>query len=208
MAKEKSEAQLRFAQMAKDLQKANQGNINKRIRESIKFFAEKNDAKFVDTGRASISMMTKGQRGATLIAPGQVYTYSYQPKHAETLPYYDRFPLMILLDQQKNGNFLGLNLHYLNPVPRSRILGMLIETVGANTMRHDTQLKITYGMTQQLAQYKPLGFALKSYIPSHIQGKMVRIQPADWAHAVVFPSQLFVGKSQESIWKEARKFAK
>ncbi|QIW87810.1 DNA end protector during packaging [Agrobacterium phage OLIVR5] len=202
---EESEAQKRFSQMAKDLEKANQGNINKRIRESVKYFAEKNSAKFVDTGRANISLMTKGQRTASDYLPGQIFTFSYHPKHAETLPYYDRFPLILFLDVQKNGNLLALNLHYLNPVIRSRILGKIISTVGSNTMRHDTQMKITYGMVKEIAAYKPLGFAIKSYIPSHVAGKVVRIQPQDWDKAVVFPSQLFVGKSQESIWKEARK---
>lgn len=202
-----SDAQKVFTKMAEDLQKANAANINKRIRESIKYFSERNDAKFVDTGRANISLMTKGMRGAVNLEPGQIFTYSYHPKHAETLPYYDRFPLILFLDVQKNGNLLGLNLHYLNPVIRSRILGKLIGTVASNVIRHDNRIKITYGMVKELAAYKPLQFAIKSYIPRNIAGKMVRIPPIAWSHAVVFPSQLFVGKSDGSIWKEAvRKF--
>jgi hypothetical protein len=35
------------------------------------------------------------------ILPGKMYFYYYDPKHKETLPYYDRFPLVLPFSKQK-----------------------------------------------------------------------------------------------------------
>ena len=45
-------------------------------------------------------------------AVGSMYMYFYDPKHKATLPYYDRFPLTIVVGEAPGG-FYGLNLHYL-----------------------------------------------------------------------------------------------
>ena len=46
---------------------------------------------------------------------GNMYMFQYDPKHKDTLPYYDLFPLAIVIGPAEGG-FLGLNLHYLPPV--------------------------------------------------------------------------------------------
>ena len=42
---------------------------------------------------------------------GSMNMFFYDPKHKETLPYYDRFPLAIIV-KPAPGGFYGLNLHY------------------------------------------------------------------------------------------------
>ena len=42
---------------------------------------------------------------------GRMYFYFYDPKTKDTLPYYDKFPLVIPIERYPDG-FLGLNLHY------------------------------------------------------------------------------------------------
>lgn len=203
---EKSAEETHFQAVAKDLEKMNQSRLRKKVRESIAFFAGKNPESAPDADRANISLITRGKQNATLIEPGQMYTMSYHPKHAESLSVYDRYPMWIMLDINKHGNFLGLNLHYLHPVMRARIMSKLIGAVTAKKLRHDTRMRITYGMTKSIAQYEPLQFCIKSYIPKQISSKLVRIQPAAWDHALFFPSELFVGQSKESVWKQARNF--
>ena len=58
-------------------------------------------------------------------AIGSMYMYFYDPKHKKTLPYYDRFPLTIVVGPAPGG-FYGLNLHYLSPVVRARFLDQLM----------------------------------------------------------------------------------
>jgi hypothetical protein len=42
---------------------------------------------------------------------GRMYFYYYDPKTKDTLPYYDKFPLVIPIERYSDG-FLGLNLHF------------------------------------------------------------------------------------------------
>ena len=56
---------------------------------------------------------------------GNMYMFFYDPKYKETLPYYDGFPLIIMLGPAKGG-FMGLNLHYLPPAVRARLLDIII----------------------------------------------------------------------------------
>ncbi|QIG68020.1 DNA end protector protein during packaging [Rhizobium phage RHph_Y68] len=180
--------------------------INARSRDAIKYFQTKNRAKAVDTGRPGIELLTKGQRGVSDFIPGTIMTYLYDAKHADTLEFWDRAPLIIFLDVQKNGNILALNLHYLPPNVRAKILALLMKTVTATKLRHDVRMRLTYAMCQQIAAYQPLQFCLKSYIPNRITSKVVRIQPQDWAAAIFFPSDRFVGKSNRYVWAQSRKF--
>ncbi|QGZ14165.1 DNA end protector protein [Rhizobium phage RL2RES] len=180
--------------------------INARSRDAIKYFQTKNRAKANDTGRPGIELLTKGQRGISDFIPGTIMTYLYDAKNADTLEFWDRAPLIIFLDIQKNGNFLGLNLHYLPPNVRAKILALLMKTVTATKLRHDVRMRLTYDMCAKIAAYKPLQFCLKSYIPNRITSKLVRIQPQDWAHAIFFPSDRFQKKSNRYVWAQSRKF--
>ena len=57
---------------------------------------------------------------------GHMYFYFYDPKTKDSMPYYDRFPLVIPIEQYKDG-FLGLNLHYIHPKHRIILLDKLSE---------------------------------------------------------------------------------
>jgi len=52
---------------------------------------------------------------------GEMFMYMYDAKYKDLLPWYDRFPLMILLEKSPKG-FLGLNLHYIAPRYRAVLL--------------------------------------------------------------------------------------
>jgi hypothetical protein len=44
--------------------------------------------------------------------PGRMFMFHYNPKHKATLPYYDQFPLIIMLESAKpKKGFYGLNFH-------------------------------------------------------------------------------------------------
>ena len=52
---------------------------------------------------------------------GNMYMFFYDPKLKKELPYYDSFPLVIVVGPAEGG-FLGLNLHYLPPTLRAKFL--------------------------------------------------------------------------------------
>ena len=49
-----------------------------------------------------------------ILLPGRMYSFLYDPKWKNQLPYYDTFPLIFVVENEKD-SFLGLNLHYLAP---------------------------------------------------------------------------------------------
>lgn len=54
---------------------------------------------------------------------GKIFSFMYAAKFAKTLPYYDRYPLVLVLRRDmKKGYFDGLNLHYVNPYYRTLLL--------------------------------------------------------------------------------------
>src|SRR6056300_1404176 len=80
---------------------------------------------------------------------GNMYMYFYDPKHKETLPYYDRFPLTIMIDGAPGG-FYGLNLHYLNYNTRARFLDELM-SLAPNNVKDTTRLvKLRYDLLQSV----------------------------------------------------------
>ena len=71
---------------------------------------------------------------------GHMYTFLYDPKNKETLPYYDRFPLVFPINKAKGG-FLGMNFHYL-PLPlRAQLMDALYEVTG--NQKYDETTKRT-----------------------------------------------------------------
>ena len=61
------------------------------------------------------------------------FGHYYDAKHKATLPYYDGFPLILMLGPAKGG-FMGLNLHYLPPVVRARLLDAVLAEKGSITI--------------------------------------------------------------------------
>ena len=50
--------------------------------------------------------------------PGMMLMFGYDPKWKKILPFYDKYPLCIIISPAPKG-FMGLNLHYLPPELRS-----------------------------------------------------------------------------------------
>ena len=61
---------------------------------------------------------------------GELCFFSYSAAYSEKYPFYDRRPLVYVMEYQ-NDKLLGGNLHYLNPSYRGTIAKNLINRVGA-----------------------------------------------------------------------------
>lgn len=134
---------------------------------------------------------------------GDMYMFFYDPKTKKKLPYYDTFPLVVLLEETKDG-FYGLNLHYLNLPLRAKFLDALLETAeGSRTER--TRFQIRYNVlksVQRMKYYKP---CIKRYLTSHVDSRIVKVQPKDWEIATFLPVQQFEKKGTSAVWRESGK---
>lgn len=143
--------------------------------------------------------LEKSSRGVA----GNMYMYFYDPKHKATLPYYDRFPLVIVLEPAKGG-FYGLNLHYLSPVVRARFLDALMATAPKN-INDTSKLKLRYDLLKGARKFKEFQPCFKHYLTSHVKSTMVRVPMTEWDIAIFLPTEQFKKVKAETVWRYSRK---
>ncbi len=134
---------------------------------------------------------------------GDMFMYAYDPKHRKTLPYYDRFPLTIMV-QKAPGGFYGLNLHYLPLKQRAIFLDKLTKI--ANNQKYDetTRLKLSYNLLKGAAKYKYFAPCFKHYLTEQIDSKIMKVEASEWDIAIFLPTESFAKKKKTFVWKESR----
>ena len=138
---------------------------------------------------------------------GNMYMYFYDPKYKETLPYYDRFPLTIMVDGAPGG-FYGLNLHYLNYGVRARFLDDLMGLAPKNIKDTSRLVKLRYDLLQSVRKYKEFKPCFKHYLGEHVVSNFARVPMTEWEIAIFLPTEQFVKKSKTAVWKESLKIAR
>lgn len=133
---------------------------------------------------------------------GGMYCFYYDPKTKDKLEYYDRFPMVLVLDRYSDG-FLGLNLHYLPFQYRIAFLGKLMKFADLNDAGEIERLRVTYDIltaSKGLKAFKP---CLKRYLTGHIQSKILAIQSNEWDIAAFLPIQQFKKAPATKVWQES-----
>tara|TARA_A100001011_G_C14274527_1_gene828548 strand:- start:39 stop:617 length:579 start_codon:yes stop_codon:yes gene_type:complete len=174
--------------------------VQKNSTESLAWFRKK--LRTMKTVQRNRLLRDEDYKLSTRTLPGRMYMYFYDPKHKKTLPYYDRFPLIIMV-KRAPGGFIGLNLHYLPPILRARLFDALLDfKVGDGAQE---RIKITLGRLKaasKLRFYKP---CYKHYLTRQIDSKMVQVPAAEWDYTLFLPSQQFKKASANKVWAESRK---
>lgn len=135
---------------------------------------------------------------------GNMYMFFYDPKHKDTLPYYDGFPLVIVIDKAEGG-FLGLNLHYLPPTLRAKFLDALLETASNKMYTDDTRFRVTYEMlkaTSRMRYFKP---CVKHYLNRHVRSRFARVQAPEWEIATFLPSADWRKATGAKVYMDSRR---
>ena len=136
--------------------------------------------------------------------PGDMYMYFYDPKHRKTLPYYDAFPLAIMVEPTRDG-FYGLNLHYLSPMLRAKFLDKLMETANNNKFDETTRLNINYNILKSVSKYREFQPCFKRYLTKGIEGNVARVEPPEWDIAIFLPTEQFRGKNKTHVWGASKR---
>ena len=135
---------------------------------------------------------------------GRMYFYFYDPKHKDTLPYYDRFPLVIPIERYSDG-FLGLNLHYIHPKQRIILLDKLSDVATNNRFDDKTKLRISYEYLAAASKAFEATPCIKRYLFSHINSRFLEISAEEWDIAVMLPVESFVGATTSKVYADSRK---
>lgn len=132
--------------------------------------------------------------------PGNMFMFFYDPKTKETLPYYDKFPLVIVVGKAPGG-FYGLNLHYISPLLRVKLLDALMDNTTDKRYDENTRFKLNYAMlnrTSKLRFYKP---CFKHYLLDHVQSRLAHVPSPEWEIATFLPMANWVGARGAAVYK-------
>jgi hypothetical protein len=134
------------------------------------------------------------QRSAIL--PGFMYMFGYDAKHKDTLPYYDRFPLIFPF-QVTADHFMGINLHYLPLQYRARLMDALYSITTNKKFDEKTRLRISYDLLNSSAKYRYFEPCVKKYLKSQLKTRFLLVPSAEWDIALFLPLERFtVNKSK------------
>jgi hypothetical protein len=166
-------------------------------RDSRQWFREKAQAVTAVNPRAVLGKLK--QRSVTRMKAqdiGRMFMYFYDPKHKETLPYYDQFPVIFVIETYPDG-FLGINLHYLPPIYRAKLMDALYQTINNTKYDETTKLRINYrilGASARMRWFKP---CVKRYLYNHVKTNMVEVPVTEWDYCAMLPLERF--KKQRAI---------
>ena len=139
-------------------------------------------------------------RDSTII--GKMYFYSYSPKTKASLPYYDRFPLVLPIEQYNDG-FLGLNLHYIHPKQRMILLDKLSSFATNKNFDKNTKLRLSYAVLASASKIFEAQPCIKRYLFSHVGSRFMEITADEWDIAALLPMESFVGASTSNVYADS-----
>jgi len=143
-------------------------------------------------------------RGGNKSAVGSMYFFAYEAKHAKTLPYYDKFPLIFPIGPAPNG-FMGINMHYLPPILRAKLMDALYDTVTNDKYDESTRLNLSYKVLNGAAKYREFKPTIKHYLNSQTRSRFFYVNPVEWDIALFLPTANFVGASKNKVYADSRR---
>lgn len=161
---------------------------------------------------------TKQLVGANSVVPGFFYFFLYDPKGKNDLPYYDRFPFVLCLDNSEPGRFRGLNFHYLDYLYRARLFDLLYpfregrgshhggastELQGIRDIR--MRLKMSYQLLKVSSKYRAFRPCFKEYLVSNVKTPLLKVGAREWDISIFLPVATFQKQTEQYVWKESQK---
>lgn len=135
---------------------------------------------------------------------GSMQMFFYDPKHKDKLPFYDSFPLTIVLSPAPNG-FMGLNLHYLPPILRAKFLDSLLDITDNNRYDESTKFNVTYNTLKRAAKFKYFKPCIKHYLAGHVRSRFAEVHAPEWEIAAFLPTADWQKTSAAAVYSSSRK---
>lgn len=187
-----------------DVFKRNQYNLKKAARKSNAWFDQQVNlikrqevAPMKVFGSPSLNMSGS-------VMPGNLYMYFYSAKHRETLPYWDRFPLVFPFAKLPDG-FMGLNMHYLSYQLRVQLLHRLMMFSNNRNLDETTKLRYSWQTINGVSKFAAAKPCVKRYLNNHVKSMFKKVDPSDWATAMLLPVESFTGSNKQKVWEDSRR---
>jgi hypothetical protein len=190
-----------FTNMLKDAEAA---GVKAKATGSNNWF--RNKAKEVRKADVQRILADSQDRYRQAITPGTMFMFYYDPKLKDKLPYYDTFPLIFPLAIEKD-SILGINMHYLPPALRAKLMDALYENVTNDKMNDTTRMRISYSILTSAAKYSLFKPCIKRYLKAHVRSRFVKVYPNEWDYTLFLPIEQFQKARKEKVWADSRRIA-
>ncbi len=140
---------------------------------------------------------------ATSIYPGQLISFIYSAKTAESLKWWDSAPLVLPFETSPT-HFTGLNLHYLDYRGRMVLLDKLMTFSNDDRLTPKARMKISWNLLKSASNFPGAQHCVKQYIFSHVKSKFIVIPPEAWRYVIHLPLAKFNKATQERVWQDTR----
>ena len=134
---------------------------------------------------------------------GVMNLFAYYSKHKAKLPYYDKFPLTIIVGPAAGG-FTGLNLHYLPMVLRAKLLDALMDITSDKKYDDNTKFNLSYNTLKRASSMKYFKPCFKRYLTANVKSRFARVPASEWEIATFLPTASFEKASKTTVWKDSR----
>jgi len=175
--------------------------ITPRSKESRAWFMNK--AKNLNVSRSNL-MKQEPLEFRSRPATGSMYMYFYDPKTKDKLPYYDRFPLVIMVGPA-TGGFYGLNLHYLPLNLRAKFLDALLNNINNERYDESTRFRLSYDMLKRASRLRAFRPCLKHYLNAHVRSRLALVPAPEWEIATFLPTADFEKASSSEVYRDSRR---
>lgn len=157
-----------------------------------------------DTRATPTSVIDKNKSKLTTRTEiGSMYLFQYDAKTKNELPYFDSFPLIFKVESYDDG-FLGINLHYLPPRLRAKLMDALYELVTDKRYDEQTALALSYRILKGAAKYNAFRPCVKRYLNSQVKSRFVQIDSVEWDIALFLPLARF-NASLSKVYSDSRR---
>ena len=181
------------------------GTVGKEVKRSAQWFQDKIKGlkgevknRFSSTNAAKFYRESEKINDAVFkkrVSLGDMFCYYYNPKYRKTLPYYDMFPMIMLIAAEKE-TFLGINFHYLRPKWRAILLDRVTAKIGGGLPKWS-----------KLRNIKQIAPTIKRYRFDHIMRKVIPIEEDEQEIAIFLPTERFKKSGKANVWSDSeRKF--
>ena len=191
-----------FSQILADAERRKM--VTRLNRRSLNWFRRKVQTATKGKTVSKRSIMSQRDDMSSRVMIGRMYHFSYDAKHKDTLPYWDMFPLVIPIEMYKDG-FLGLNMHYLHPRMRARLMDALFTTITDKNLNERAKLRISYSLLSEASRFRFFQPTVKRYLYKQVRSRYLQIDPKEWSIALFLPTEKFQKKTKQEVWKESRK---
>lgn len=130
---------------------------------------------------------------------GGMFIYTYDPKWKDVLPWYDTLPCVIPVELYDDG-WLGLNVHYLPPVLRAKLMDKLIE-YRKKALSDAAYMKVSYQLLKSVIKTKMFAPCIHRYLGAHVTSRLIQVSDEYWEEVAMLPLQQFEKKSAQQVWR-------